>query len=90
VKARVPGGMREHMAAFALISDHRIVRERRRHRCLIRGQQAQLADLIVDATNCRHATAFRIVRVALDVLGFGEPERNRNHCGVRQPRAGAA
>jgi hypothetical protein len=73
VKQRVPGGMREHMAAFAMIADHRIIRERKRYRCLLRGQQAQLADVIVDATNCRHATAFRIVRTALDLLGFGDP-----------------
>jgi hypothetical protein len=60
------------------VAAHPLVTSRMKQRALESGEQASLAAQMQAHLAISRASAYRMVRAALDILGFGEPVRTRH------------
>jgi hypothetical protein len=75
------------MRAYAFVSEHALVRARVKQRSLYLGQQTQIAEQLAARLEISKCNAQRIVRIALDLLGFGDCDRSVNEGKSPGPRS---
>lgn len=73
------------MRVYAYVENCSAVQARKREMALHIGEHMQIAREVAREFGCCRSQAARHVRVALDLLGFGEPVRERTHCGLKKP-----
>lgn len=82
---RVPS--QRAMRAYVIVSTHRLVRQAGEARQLLIGEQRAIAVDVAVRLDVSRSTAYRLVREALDVMGFGEPRARRAECWNSNPSA---
>jgi hypothetical protein len=77
------------MRAYAHVAGHPLVRARMQARSLYLGQQTQIAEEVADKLAMSKNNSQRMVRYALDLLGFGDADHTLNESRAPAPRRDA-
>lgn len=73
------GSIERGMRAYVHVAAHPLVVGAKRRRALAYAESGVIAGELRELLGCSKPTSFRLVRAALDLIGFGEPLHPRTH-----------